>query len=324
MTLKIKGSGLKKVAGLAGPFIGLLLVISIFSLMPEVSDRFLNLANIKSVATQSVIVALCALGMTLIIVSGGIDLSAASNLALSCVLVAYAINLGLPPLLAALVGVAAGGTVGFLNGFLITRLKLVPFIVTLGMMGIARGLAKWVARNQKIDAPLSWLNELMVRTPKPSWLLVSPGIWIMIILSLVMAVLLRKTVFGRHSFAVGSNELTARLCGVRTDRIKVIVYTISGLLCGLAGVMEFSRLTVGDPTVAMGLELDIIAAVVIGGGSLSGGEGSILGTLVGVFIMAFLRNGCTMMGWPNYFQEIIIGAIIIAAVTLDRLRHRQE
>lgn len=322
--MKTTGSGLKKIAGLAGPFVGLILVITIFSMMPEVSDRFLNLANIKSVATQSVIVALCALGMTLIIVSGGIDLSAASNLALSCVLVAYAINLGVPPLLAALVGVAAGGTVGFLNGFLITRLRLVPFIVTLGMMGIARGLAKWVARNQKIDAPLSWLNELMVRTPRPSWLLVSPGIWLMVLFSLVMAVLLRKTVFGRHAFAIGSNELTARLCGVRTDRVKVAVYTISGLLCGLAGVMEFSRLTVGDPTVAMGLELDIIAAVVIGGGSLSGGEGSILGTLVGVFIMAFLRNGCTMMGWPNYFQEIIIGAIIIAAVTLDRLRHRQD
>lgn len=318
------GSGLKKITGLVGPFVGLILVISIFSLMPEVSDRFLSLANIKSVATQSVIVALCALGMTLIIVSGGIDLSAASNLALSCVLVAYAINLGLSPLLAAFIGVAAGGTVGFLNGFLITRLRLVPFIVTLGMMGIARGLAKWVARNQKIDAPLSWLNELMVRTPRPSWLLVSPGIWIMILFSLLMAFLLRQTVFGRHTFAIGSNELTARLCGVRTDRVKVLVYTISGLLCGLAGVMEFSRLTVGDPTVAMGLELDIIAAVVIGGGSLSGGEGSILGTLVGVFIMAFLRNGCTMMGWPNYFQEIIIGAIIIAAVTLDRLRHRQE
>ncbi len=322
--MKTAGSSLKKIAGLAGPFVGLMLVIAIFSMMPEVSDRFLNLANIKSVATQSVIVALCALGMTLIIVSGGIDLSAASNLALSCVLVAYAINLGVPPLLAALAGVAAGGTIGFLNGFLITRLRLVPFIVTLGMMGIARGLAKWVARNQKIDAPLSWLNELMVRTPKPSWLLVSPGIWLMVLFSLVMAVLLRKTVFGRHAFAIGSNELTARLCGVRTDRVKVAVYTISGLLCGLAGVMEFSRLTVGDPTVAMGLELDIIAAVVIGGGSLSGGEGSILGTLVGVFIMAFLRNGCTMMGWPNYFQEIIIGAIIIAAVTLDRLRHRQE
>ncbi|HEK85909.1 MAG TPA: ABC transporter permease [Candidatus Aminicenantes bacterium] len=292
--------------------------------MPEVSGRFLRLANLTSVATQSVIVALSALGMTLIIISGGIDLSAASNLALSCVLVAYSINLGLSPLLAALIGLVAGGLIGLANGLLITRLRLVPFIVTLGMMGIARGIAKWVARNQKIDAPLTWLNDLMVRTPHPSWLLLSPGIWLMIFLSIIMAVVLKKTVFGRRVVAIGSNELTARLCGIRTDRIKIIVYTISGLFCGLAGVMEFSRLTVGDPTVAMGLELDIIAAVVIGGGSLSGGEGSISGTLIGVFIMAFLRNGCTMMGWPNYFQEIIIGAIIIIAVALDRLRHRQD
>jgi ribose transport system permease protein len=314
----------KRLATSLGPFIGLILVLAIFSLMPEISDRFLRLANIKSVVTQSVMVALCALGMTFIIVTGGIDLSAASNLALSCVLVAFSINLGLPPWLAALVGLATGGLVGFFNGFLITRLKVVPFIVTLGMMGMARGAAKWVAKNQKIDAPLTWLNELMTRNPKPGWLLVSPGIWLVIILSVLMAILLRKTVFGRQVQAVGSNELTARLCGIRTDRTKVIVYTLSGLFCGLAGLMEFSRLTVGDPTVATGLELDIIAAVVIGGGSLSGGEGSILGTLIGVFIMSFLRNGCTMMGWPNYFQEIIIGAIIIVAVTLDRLRHSQN
>jgi ribose transport system permease protein len=314
----------KRLATSLGPFIGLILVLAIFSLMPEISDRFLRLANIKSVVTQSVMVALCALGMTFIIVTGGIDLSAASNLALSCVLVAFSINLGLPPWLAALVGLATGGLVGFFNGFLITRLKVVPFIVTLGMMGMARGAAKWVAKNQKIDAPLTWLNELMTRNPKPGWLLVSPGIWLVIILSVLMAILLKKTVFGRQVQAVGSNELTARLCGIRTDRTKVIVYTLSGLFCGLAGVMEFSRLTVGDPTVATGLELDIIAAVVIGGGSLSGGEGSILGTLIGVFIMSFLRNGCTMMGWPNYFQEIIIGAIIIVAVTLDRLRHSQN
>lgn len=314
----------KRLTTSLGPFIGLILVLAIFSLMPEISDRFLRLANIKSVVTQSVMVALCALGMTFIIVTGGIDLSAASNLALSCVLVAFSINLGLPPWLAALVGLATGGLVGFFNGFLITRLKVVPFIVTLGMMGMARGAAKWVAKNQKIDAPLTWLNELMTRNPKPGWLLVSPGIWLVIILSVLMAILLKKTVFGRQVQAVGSNELTARLCGIRTDRTKVIVYTLSGLFCGLAGVMEFSRLTVGDPTVATGLELDIIAAVVIGGGSLSGGEGSILGTLIGVFIMSFLRNGCTMMGWPNYFQEIIIGAIIIVAVTLDRLRHSQN
>jgi ribose transport system permease protein len=275
------------------------------------------------VATQSVIVALGALGMTLVIIGGGIDLSAASNIALSSVITAYAINAGLPPLLGILLGVLTGGLIGFMNGALITELRLVPFIITLGMMGIARGLAKWIANNQKIDAPLSWVNDLMAKSPRPSWLLLAPGVWLMIVFAVAMAVLLRYTVFGRHVFAIGSNEATARLCGVRTKRAKVIIYALSGLFCGLSGVMEFSRLTVGDPTVAVGLELDIIAAVVIGGGSLSGGEGSILGSMIGVFIMAFLRNGCTMMGWPNYIQEIIIGVIIVAAVSLDQIRHRR-
>ena len=308
---------------LLAPFLGLILVVAIFSSMPDVQSRFLRIANLKSVATQSVIVALGALGMTLVIIGGGIDLSAASNIALSSVITAYAINAGLPPLLGILLGVLTGGLIGFMNGALITELRLVPFIITLGMMGIARGLAKWIANNQKIDAPLSWVNDLMAKSPRPSWLLLAPGVWLMIVFAVAMAVLLRYTVFGRHVFAIGSNEATARLCGVRTKRAKVIIYALSGLFCGLSGVMEFSRLTVGDPTVAVGLELDIIAAVVIGGGSLSGGEGSILGSMIGVFIMAFLRNGCTMMGWPNYIQEIIIGVIIVAAVTLDQIRHRR-
>jgi len=305
------------------PFLGLILVLALFSLIPEVQARFLRPANFLSVATQSVIVALGALGMTLIIIGGGIDLSAASNIALSSVIAAYAVNAGLPLVLAILLGVLTGGLVGLLNGLLITRLRLVPFIITLGMMGIARGVAKWIANNQKIDAPLTWVNDLMAKSPHPPWLLVSPGIWLMAVLAVLLAAVLRFTVFGRHVFAIGSNEATARLCGVRTDRVKVAVYVISGLLCGLSGIMEFSRLTVGDPTVAVGLELDIIAAVVIGGGSLNGGEGSILGSMIGVFIMSFLRNGCTMMGWPNYIQEIIIGIIIVAAVALDQIRHRR-
>jgi ribose transport system permease protein len=307
-----------------GPFIGLILVITLFALIPEIQGRFLRAGNFQSVATQSVIVALGALGMTLVIISGGIDLSAASNIALASVITAYAINAGAAPLVAVLLGVLVGGIVGLANGGLVTRLRLVPFIVTMGMMGIARGAAKWIAGNQKIDAPMTWINELMAKSPRPPWLLLAPGIWLVIIFAVALAVALKYTVFGRHIFAVGSNESTARLCGVRTDRVKVLVYAISGLFCGLSGVMEFSRLTVGDPTVAVGLELDIIAAVVIGGGSLSGGEGSILGTLVGVLIMSFLRNGCTMMGWPNYIQEIIIGTIIIVAVALDRLRHKKE
>ncbi len=315
---------LQALINLLAPFLGLILVLVIFSSIPDVQARFLRLANLKSVATQSVIVALGAIGMTLIIISGGIDLSAASNIALSSVVVAYAINAGLPPLVAIFLGVATGGLVGFVNGSLITGLRLVPFIITLGMMGIARGVAKWMAGNQKIDAPLTWVNELMAKSPQPSWLLLAPGVWLMILLAAAMAILLRSTVFGRHVFAIGSNEATARLCGVRTKRAKIIIYTTAGLFCGLSGVMEFSRLTVGDPTVAVGLELDIIAAVVIGGGSLSGGEGSILGSMIGVFIMSFLRNGCTMMGWPNYIQEIIIGVIIVAAVSLDQIRHRRN
>jgi len=307
-----------------GPFLGLILVLIIFSSIPEVQERFLRISNLKSVATQSVIVALGALGMTFVIISGGIDLSAASNIALASVITAFAINAGFSPVLAILLGVLTGGIVGMANGALITSLRLVPFIVTLGMLGIARGVAKWMAGNQKIDAPITWINELMAKSPRPSWLLVAPGVWIMIIFAVAMAVILRYAVFGRHIFAIGSNEATARLCGIRINRTKILVYTIAGLFCGLSGVMEFSRLTVGDPTVAVGLELDIIAAVVIGGGSLSGGAGSILGSMIGVFIMAFLRNGCTMMGWPNYIQEIIIGSIIVAAVALDQIRHRQS
>ena len=319
-----RSAGLQKALNILGPFIGLILVIALFALIPEVQGRFLRFANLKSVATQSVIVALGALGMTLIIISGGIDLSAASSIALSSVITAYAINAGVPPFAAVVLGVFTGGAVGLANGALVTRLRLIPFIVTLGMMGIARGAAKWIAGNQKIDAPMTWVNELMAKSPRPSWLLLAPGVWGVILFAVVLAVVLKYTVFGRHVFAIGSNEATARLCGIRTNRVKVLVYSLSGLFCGLSGVMEFSRLTVGDPTVAVGLELDIIAAVVIGGGILTGGEGSILGTMVGVLIMSFLRNGCTMMGWPNYIQEIIIGAIIIIAVALDRLRHRAD
>lgn len=303
-----------------GPFFGLAFVIALFTL--RLGTDFVSATNITLVSVQTVVVALGAMGMTLIIISGGIDLSVGSVIALSTVVTALGLQNGLPPLAAAGLGVAAGGACGLVSGLLITRVGIVPFIVTLGMLGVARGVAKYLAHEQKVDAPLTWLNKLMYKRPEPSWLLMSPGIWIMLVLAIAVWALLRYTVLGRHTFAIGSSEPTARLCGVRVAGTKVALYSLCGLFTGLAGVMQFARLSVGDPTVAVGRELDIIAAVVIGGGSLSGGEGSVLGSLVGAFLMAFLRSGCTMAGYPNYIQDILVGAIIVAAAALDRLRHR--
>lgn len=303
-----------------GPVLGLVLVIAIFSLLMDTPGRFLSPNNLRIVLSQTVIVAIGAIGMTLIIISGGIDLAVGSTIALTGVVTALGINAGLSPALALIVGILVGGLVGTINGLAITRLKVVPFIATLGMLGVARGTAKWLANQQTVNMRDTWLNELLVMFPNPSWLLVAPGVWITIILAIAAAVVLRNTVFGRRVFAIGSNEAAARACGIATDRLKIWIYALAGLLFGLAGVMQMSRLRQGDPTVAAGSELDIIAAVVIGGGSLSGGEGSILGSMIGALIMAFLRNGCQQVGWPNYIQEIIIGAIIVIAVAVDRWR----
>jgi ribose transport system permease protein len=188
------------------------------------------------------------------------------------------------------------------------------------MLGIARGVAKYLADQQTVNAPATWINELAVTFPSQPWMLFAPGVWIAIALAVAMIFVLRSTVFGRRVFALGSNEAAARACGIHTDRLKVRIYALAGFFFGLAGVMQMSRLRQGDPTVAVGVELDVIAAVVIGGGSLSGGEGSIGGAMIGALIMAFLRNGSQQMGWPNYVQEIIIGAVIVLAVAADRYR----
>ena len=311
---------MKKWLRSAGPFLGLFLVIAIFVAIGDNPGQFLSVANLRIVLAQTVIVAIGAIGMTIIIVSGGIDLSPGSVIALCGVTCALALRAGWPPVLALLAGVLVGGTVGLVNGMVITTLRVVPFIATLGMLGIARGVAKWISGEQTVNVPSTWLNGLAVAFPSPSWLLVAPGVWVTLILAVLASVVLRTTVFGRHVFALGSNETAARACGIHTVRLKVWIYSLGGLLFGLAGVMQMSRLRQGDPTVAVGAELDIIAAVVIGGGSLAGGEGSILGSMVGALIMAFLRNGSQQMGWPNYIQEIIIGGIIVLAVAADRLR----
>ncbi len=228
--------------------------------------------------------------------------------------------------LALLMGIGSGMLCGLLNGLLIVVLRVVPFIATLGTMTIYLGLAKLVADETAVRPGAAqvpaWLGELAAVRPDPAWLLVSKGVWLALILAAIMACILRYTVFGRHVFAVGSNEATARLCGINVPMVKIAIYTIAGLLVGIASVCFFVRLNSGNPTSGTGLELKFIAAVVIGGGSLSGGRGTVLGTLAGTAIMGVIASGCTLLDLRNPIQDIILGAIIITAVTIDQLRHR--
>jgi ribose transport system permease protein len=324
MSISNRPTRLRHLVNVLGPFLGLVLVIALFSWDPEVRQYFLSGGNFKIILTQTVIVAIAALGMTMIIVSGGIDLSVGSVVAFTSVVGAVLIVREVPPAAVLLLTIAAGAFIGFLNGAVISGLRMMPFIVTLGMMGIARGLAKWLAGNQTVNCPGSTINEIMALQNPTSLFPLPTGVWIAIALALLMVIVLRQTVFGRHIFAIGSNEATARLCGIRVPTTKILIYALAGGFFGLAGLMQLSRLNQGDPTVAIGLELDVIAAVVIGGASLSGGSGSILGSMIGALIMAVLRNGSNQMGWHNYTQEIIIGVVIIIAVAVDRLRQRRN
>ena len=309
----------RRVLAQAGPFLGLLAVIALFAIPAETREFFLTYHNFKIVLTQTVIVAIGALGMTLIIVGGGIDLSAGSSIAFTSVVGALLIQKGWSPVPVCGAVILAGGLIGLLNGAAIAALRLVPFIITLGTLGVARGAAKWLADNQTVNYDASPINGWMT-TADPFGYALPAGVWVAAALAVATAVVLRNTVFGRQVFALGSNEATARLCGIPTTRLKVMVYALAGCYFGAAGLFQLSRLRQGDPTVAVGLELDIIASVIIGGASLNGGVGTVLGSMIGALIMAVLRNGSQEMGWPTYFQEIIIGLVIIAAVFVDHLR----
>ncbi len=310
------------------PYFGLLFVFLLFvTLCPP---AFYSFFNLKTILTQTVIVGIAAMGATMVIIAGGIDLSVGSQIALGTVVVAKVLSMngldgeasGSTALLASLLSIVACMACGVLTGLVVSKFKIVPFIVTLGMMQIARGVSKWFASEQTVSAPLNPLTSLMLVEPESEWLVFGISVWVMIALMFVLVVVLKYTILGRYIFAIGSNEQTARLCGINISKYKVLIYMLSGVFTGIAAVMQFSNLTVGDPTAANGMELDIIAAVVIGGGSLSGGEGSATGSLIGALMMAVLRNGCNMLGVPNYVQEIIIGLIIVGAVLIDKLKHR--
>ncbi len=357
---------------LLGPTFGLLFVIILFEGMIYNHSQlnFLSPQNIGNIITQTTVVAIGTLGMTMIIVAGGIDLSAGSVVAMTGVIAAQVLKHGYSSWLAVLAGILAGALVGAINGSIIARFKMMPFIVTLGAMSTARGLAQMFGDNQKVNYGLSRIegvNALMnnpyslhaASAPAwwhpgdtgslpaiiPDWLfgllkhfmssdsshpgdlsiplwLPPIGVLILLILTIIMSIVLNRSVFGRHIFALGSNEDTARLCGLRTRTLKVLVYTLAGMFIGLAGILSMARLGQGDVTVGNGLELDIITAVVIGGASLNGGVGSIWGAVIGALTMTSLRSGTVQMGWQSYYQAIIIGVVIVIAAGMDKLRSR--
>ena len=301
-----------------GPLLALCLLYVLFTVLAP--DTFARETNLVTMLRQTAVVGIAAVGMTFTIVLGGIDLSVGSAVALTTVVVAESLRAGMGPVAAAALGVVTGGVLGLCNGALVTGLKISPFIVTLGTMSILRGVAKGLADEQKIDANPRGLDALM--QSHAGSLALPPGVWLMLIATLFGVGLLTYTKIGRKIVAVGSNQETARLCGISLTKTTLFVYGLAGLLVGLAGVLEFSTLTVGDPTDSVGLELEVIAAVVIGGGSLSGGQGTAAGTLVGALLLTVIKAGCTHLGFPNWVQEIFTGFIIVLAMSIDRLRQR--
>lgn len=320
-------------ASALGPVLALLIVVLLFAVadsLMEDGGTFWTLRTLRTNAAQTSTVAVAALGMTLIIIAGGIDLSAGTALALSATALAWCLEREYGVTAAVATCVLVGAATGCVNGLLISSLRVVPFIVTLGTMQAYLGIAKLLAKETTVRPDLAlvpaWSPALVAPSPELAWLAwpllpnFAWGVWLALLLALLLAGVLQATVFGRHIFALGSNELTARLCGVNVPRTKIAVYTLAGVFVGIAGMYQFARLSVGSPTSGLGMELKIIAAVVIGGGSLNGGRGSVVGTLTGAAITVVISSGCTTLGLLNPVQDILIGVIIVAAVTLDQFR----
>lgn len=289
---------------------------------------FARLDNVLSVANQTAIYAIIAIGMTMVIVTAGIDLSVGSLVALASVTTAIVIRdygggkeaTGLAMCVGGLAGVSVCAAAGLFNGVMVTRFRIPPFIATLAVMMIARGLARrWAAEEsiQKLPASFGWIGgETTFGIPNPVLLMIGLYVFAHFVMS--------ATVFGRHVYSVGGNAEAARLSGVPVKRVVVVVYTLCGALAGLGGVVLSSKLATGDPKLGVMYELDVIAAVVVGGTSLMGGEGRIVGTLIGAFIIAVIKNGMNLMNVGAPDQQIVLGAVVLTAVLIDTLKRKGE
>ncbi len=297
----------------------LLALAALCVIISLLSPYFLRVNNLFNVLRQFSIIGILAVGEALIIITGGIDLSVGSVVGLMGVMTALYANAGMPTILVFLASLATGAMVGGVNGLLVTGLGINPFIVTLGMMSIAKGAALLITGGLPIsnETPITWLGGGYVG-PVPFPVIV------MFIVAALGQLFASKTLPGRNVYAVGDNERAAKLSGIRVERIKCMVFMITGALCALSGMLLSGTLNSAEPTAGAGYELDVIAAVVIGGASLSGGEGSIVGVIIGAALMGVLRNGFVLLGISAYWQIVSIGVVIIAAVAIDSVKSKKR
>jgi ribose transport system permease protein len=287
------------------------------------TNTFLTTTNIFNVLRAFSWIGISAFGMCAVIIAGGIDLSVGSNMAMSGLVAAMVMASGAGWVAGMLAGLGTGLFMGLVNGLLISKAKLPPFIATLGIMSVARGACYGLTGGWPVrDLPQAF-NDLGQRDLPILGLAVPVPVVFMLVLAVLVSLFLSRTVWGYRIYAVGGNETATGLSGINTGTVKILVYSLCGILTGIGGLLMTARLGVAAPTAALGYELDVIAAVVIGGTSLSGGEGSVLGVLIGAAIMQVLRNGLVLMGFPAYWQQTAIGLVIIVAIMLDQLRKRR-
>lgn len=313
--IKVNPEQIQKIAALLS-----LIFMSIFFSVS--TPYFLQFDNLMTVALQTSVIGIMAVGVTFVIITSGIDLSLGALIAVSGVVTGLVVNAGASIPVGILAGLLTGSIFGATSGLLVSKLKLPPFIATLGMMMVARGITLVLTEGKPVyffDAP----GFKAISTTKLFGMIPYPVLYF-IVIALISSFILRKTFIGRYTFAIGSNEEASRLSGINLTKTKLFVYSYSGLLCAIAGIILAARLNSGQPTAGQGYELDAIAAAVIGGTSLSGGEGSISGTVIGAFIMSILKNGLNLMNVSQNWQMVAMGIVVIGAVYLDILRKKKS
>lgn len=319
----------KSRAGLQQKLLAFASLIALLVFFSLASDKFLQMSNVIGILQATSVNGVLAVAATLVIITGGIDLSLGTLMTFCAVIAGVVLTYwGMPLPLGILAALAAGALCGMTSGTLIAKMKIPPFIATLGMMLILKGMSLVISGTKPIyfnDTPSfpeistgSLIGDVFPALPLPN------GVLILFVLALAVSYILNRTVLGRYTFALGSNEEAARLSGVNTDFWKITVYSLSGAICGLAGLIIASRLNSAQPALGQGYELDAIAAVVIGGTSLAGGRGSVLGTIIGALIMSVLLNGLRILSVAQEWQTVVTGLIIIVAVYADMMRRARS